>query len=344
MTRRHRVSFFAIWLVLLFALGLGCPGSGTDDDDDIANDDDATGDDDDDSTGDDDDSTLPPAEDVVLDGTCPQETAWGRFFVDAQPEYSAIQGQVSDGVVPSSVLELVEASNGCQLLRRNNPFCDPPCQPGETCDFDGECVPYPETQSLGTVTIDGLTADVTVDPVQPGNNYFAVGLPLQITTPGETIRLRTTGGAWDSIELWGVGLEDLVLPQGIEWAVDEGEPLEVVWPAASEGARSEVYFSLNIDQHGVSPSTLFCVFPDTGSATVPSSVISGLFDVGVSGFPFGSLTRRTTDSAPIGDGCIDFVVGMPRSVSVDVVGYIPCDLMNPCPEPLSCNLEIGLCE
>ncbi|MCO4770915.1 MAG: hypothetical protein KDA24_12855 [Deltaproteobacteria bacterium] len=343
-------------LLLLLALGLiGCPPGGTDDDDasnddDVTDDDDATGDDDDavddDDVADDDDSTMPDAADVQLDGFCPSDRAWGKFQVESLPEYSAVQGQVSEGVVPNSILEVVIDSGGCLLLRRDNPFCDPACEPGFTCDFDGTCIPYPETQNLGTVSIDGLTAPVDMDPVQPGNNYFAVGLPLQITNPNETVRLRTEGGAFDPITLWGVGLEDLVLPEELQWSVDEGQPLDLTWPAAAPGARSQMLFSLNIDQHGVSPATLFCEFPDTGSATVPAEVISGLFGVGVSGFPFGALTRRTVDSEVVGDngeGCVEFAISSPRSVDVDVVGYIPCDLMTPCPDGLECNLEIGLC-
>ncbi len=334
------------WMVAL--LLVGCPAG--DDDDATADDDDATADDDDatadddDATADDDDSGLPDGADVVLDGRCPLESRLGGFIVDALPEYSAVQGQVSDGVVPNAILELVLAEDGCTLLRANNPFCSPPCGPGTTCDFDGSCIPYPATQNLGRVTVEGLTAPVAMDPVQPGNNYFAVGLPLVLTTPGQAVRLTSEGGAWDPLTLWGVGIDGFELPPGTEWSVDEGQPLAISWPAPSPGSRSEMVFSLNIDQHGSSPATLFCAFPDTGSATVPASVISGLFGVGVSGFPFGALTRRTADSAEVADGCVDFVISAPRSVSVDVLGYTPCDLMTPCPDGLTCNLEIGLCE
>ena len=338
------------FLLLVLLILAGCPTSGVDDDDATANDDDATANDDDatadddDATADDDDDTLPPGSEVELNGPCEQPSRLGGFVIDNLPEYSAVQGQVSDGVVPNTILEVVIDEGGCQLLRRDNPFCDPGCEPGFTCDFDGNCIPYPETQDLGTVRVDGLNAKVAMDPVLPGNNYFAVGLPVVLTNPGEAIRLRSEGGAWDPLELWGVGLDSFELPEGIEWEVDEGEPLSVTWPAAPAGAKSEVLFSLNIDQHGVSPATLFCSFPDTGSATVPASVISGLFGVGVSGFPFGALTRRTVDSQDVAGGCVDLAISSPRPVGVDVLGYIPCDLMTPCPDGLECNIEIGLCQ
>ena len=314
---------------LLFSL-TGCPSTGTDDDDTTVADDD--------DSGDDDDSAAP-----TLGGACDQAVRVGGFSVDSLPEYSTVQGQVLDGVVPGNVRELVVAEGGCQLLRRNNPFCDPGCQPGFTCDWDGTCIPYPAALDLGTATIEGLAAEVSMDPVQPGANYFAVGLPLELMVPDQPIVLRTSGGARDPLELRGFGVEPLVLPTNAEWVVEEGEPLLVTWEAPTGDAPSEILVSLNIDQHGVSPVTMFCVLPDTGSGQVPASVMDELFAAGVSGFPTAQATRRTADSLQTEAGCVDFLARSQRPVAVDVEGYIPCDAGTPCPEGLKCNLAIGLC-
>jgi len=327
------------WLLVVVALGLGCPSRG--DDDDAADDDDsATVDDDDavddDDSGDDDDSAS------ALAGACDQSMRIGGFVVESLPEYSVVQGQVLDGVVPGNVLEPLLAEGGCQLLRRNNPFCDPGCDPGFTCDWDGSCIPYPAALDLGVVTVDGLAAEVSMEPVQPGNNYFAVGLPLELMLAGQEVTLETTGGAWDPIALRGVGVEPLV-PADEDWVVEEGEPLALSWTPPTSGAASEVLVSLNINQHGVSPATMFCILPDTGEGEIPASVLDGLFGAGVSGFPTGQLTRRTADSLTNEFGCVDFLARSPRTVGVDVVGYIPCDAMTPCPKGLECNLAIGLC-
>ncbi len=331
------------WLLVL-ALALGCPTRGADDDDAV--DDDDSGDDDsgdDDDAVDDDDVVDDDDSAEALGGACDQQIRIGGFAVDSLPEYSTVQGQVLDGVVPANVLEPILDEGGCQLLRRNNPFCDPGCDPGFTCDHDGTCIPYPASVDLGVVTVGGLTAEVSMEPVQPGDSYFAVGLPLELMVPGQAITLESAGGEWDPIALRGVGVEPLVVPLEAEWVVEEGEPLALSWEAPTSGGPSEVLVSLNIDQHGVSPATMFCVLPDTGEGTIPASVLDGLFGAGVSGFPAGQLTRRTADSVTNELGCVDFLARSPRTVPVDVVGYIPCDAMTPCPKGLDCNLAIGLC-
>src|SRR5436190_4410364 len=104
-------------------------------------------------TGDDSDTSaeIDPAT-VPLAGECAMADDYGGFAVIADGKDGWVEGKVADGVVPVSVLETIADDGDCQLLRRNNPFCDPGCAAGETCNFDGECVPYPADQDLGTVT------------------------------------------------------------------------------------------------------------------------------------------------------------------------------------------------
>ncbi len=309
-----------------------------------------TGNGDDDTAADDDDAgqetPLPPAEDLELDGECDLAVKYGSFAVEETVSYTTVQGQVADGVVPVTILRNVQEEGGCRLMKRENPFCDPPCGPGFTCDYDGECLPFPEPQDLGSAHVRGLVENVSMDPVQPGFNYFAVGLPRQSMRTGETVQLRTTGGVFDGFELWGVGTAPFSLPEELLWTIAESTALELEWDAAPEGSRSEMAFRLNIDQHGTSPATLMCAFPDTGSATVPGTMIDGLRGAGVTGWPTGSLIRRTVDSVTLSDGvgCVEFSVSAPRVVNVTVSGYIPCNAMNPCPDGLECNMAIELCE
>jgi hypothetical protein len=323
----------AIVLALLAVSLVGCP-TGTDDDD--TNDDDDAGQ----------ETPLPPPEDVVLNGSCDLADKYGRFAVEETVDYTTVHGQVADGVVPVTVLRNIQEEGGCRLLRRENPFCDPTCLPGFTCDYDGECIDFPAEQDLGTAYVRGLVEDVAMEPVQPGFNYFVVGLPQRAIVAGETIQLRTTGGRWDGFELWGVGVESFSLPDGLLLTIAEATPLELEWPAPAADARSEVEFRLNIDEHGTSPVTLICSFPDTGSASVPATMIDGLRGVGVTGWPSGSLTRQTVDKIDLsgGEGCVEFVVAVPRPVAITVSGFIPCNRMNPCPKGMVCNEEIELCQ
>ncbi len=310
----------------------GCEPRGGDDDD--------SADDDDDDDGDDDDGD--PAT-IPLAGPCDLADRRGGFVVEAYEDYSIVDGKVEDGTVPLSVLEQVLADAGCRLMKRNNPFCDPPCAADETCDHDGTCIPYPEPLDLGTVTVSGLSEPVSMEPVMPGYSYFDTSMPHPAFEPMALVTLKTSGGALDPFGLHGVGVHPLTVA-GEGWVVEEGQPLAVAWTPPDGASRSTVDLRLNIDQHGISPITVWCEFEDDGAGEIPATVIQGLFDAGVSGFPNGALSRRTADSVMVGGGCVDLSVASPRVVDVDVAGYIPCDGEEDCPEGLDCNLDTGLCE
>jgi hypothetical protein len=231
------------------------------------------------------------------------------------------------------------------LLKRNNPFCDPTCAPNESCDFDGTCIPAPQNQNIGTVTVEGLAKPVEMEARKPTNNYFVSALPTGALPPGGLVTLQSTGGVYDPITLYGVGFDLLTAPK-TPWSIQEGLPLTVVWDAPPKGSvvRSEAYLTINIDQHGVTPTALFCSFADDGEGTVPASLLKTLIGQGVTGFPDGSLTRRTVDSTAVGDGCEELVVSSLHDADVNVVGYTPCNNDKMCPDGQHCNLELERCE
>ncbi len=331
----HPWNPIAARMALLVGLGLvggiavsGCPVPG--DDDDATGDDDASDDDGDPAT-------------IPLAGPCGLAERRGGFVVEAYEGSSIVDGTVEDATLPLSVLEEVAAEAGCRLMKRNNPFCDPPCAADETCDHDGQCIPYPEAVDLGTVTVSGLSAPVSMEPVMPGYSYFETTLPHPAFEPMSLITLKTSGGALDPFTLHGVGVDPLEVA-GESWVVEEGQPLAVAWTPPAGESRSTVDLRLNIDQHGLSPVTLWCALDDSGTGEVPAALVAALFGAGVSGYPSGSLGRRTADSIAVGGGCVDLIVASPRILDVDVAGYIPCDGEEDCPDELDCNEITGLCE
>ena len=288
------------------------------------------------------DPTGDPAT-VPLLGYCPLETQWGEFIIEAYDNYSIVDGQASNGVVPATVLELAAAEGDCRLLKRNNPYCDPTCGPGFTCDFDGTCVVYPEAQDLGSVRISGLVEDVVMEPLAPTYQYFNTKLAHPAFLPGALVEMVTTGGAFAPVMLHAVGV-DLLEPTSLLWEVAAGSALAVSWDSPVGAVRSSVDLSLNIDQHGITPVTLQCSFQDTGTAVVPASVLDALFAFGVSGYPSANLARRTVDSAPLGEGCIDLALGHEVLVDVTVGGHTPCGSTADCPDGQECNLAIQTCQ
>ena len=288
------------------------------------------------------DSFVPPDE-VSLDGECAMDVDFGGFTVLASDDSTDVDGKVADGVVPISVLEETVTDGDCRLLRRNNPYCDPGCDAGETCTFEGECIPYPASQDLGTVTLKGMFQTSEMEPVFPGNTYFDTSLPHPAWDPGDVLVLSMPDGVYGPAELHGVGVEPL---SGVNapWEVESGVDLEVTWDApTTEEVHSQVVFFLNIDLHGLSPSVMSCAFEDDGSATVSGAVVAALIDTGVTGFPSASLERRTMDQADAGEGCMDFRVSSKQSVDVDVVGYTPCVTDAECPEGYECDEPFQIC-
>jgi hypothetical protein len=101
---------------------------------------------------------------------------------------------------------------------------------------------------------------------------------------------------------------------------------------------------LRIDQHGRTPSNIECRFVDDGEGVISAPLIDELAALGLTGFPAGDLIRRTADSAPIGDGCVELITSSSRRANVEVEGYTPCRTDAMCPPPLECNELLERCE
>lgn len=281
---------------------------------------------------------------VPLAGACAQERRHGRFTVDSNEDYASVSGSVADGVVPTDVLTELLTEGDCTIWRRENPFCDGGCDPGFTCDLGGSCVPYPTNQAVGTVSIGGLAAAVSMEPVEPGATYFDTSLPNPPWSAGAVSTLQSGGGAHDPFTLHGVTPIEMSL-ESPDWLLVPGEDLTVTWVPGPAGARTEIALGLRIDQHGLTPSTLRCVFADTGTGTVPASVLDALIDVGLTGYPNGLLTRQTIDSTDLsGGGCVELRLQSSRLAGVEIEGYTPCRRDEDCPDGEECNEVLERCE
>lgn len=283
---------------------------------------------------------------ISLKKGCSAENHLGGFEVvmNAQAGYTAVEGGVANGVNPTFLKEPVRNDQYCQLLKKRRLICDPGCPSNQTCGLDETCVTMPTGQDMGMVTIQGLVQTIVMEPVQPGNSYFFTRLSHPGFEAGKVIRLSTTLGYMGELELFGVGVSPLTSFEH-KWILEKGAPLNLTWPASpNEINGSEIYVSLNIDQHGITPVSLECIFPDTGQATIPGSFIDALIQAGVTGFPSGSITRRTVDSFRSSKGCVDFKVTSFLKTNIEVPGHAPCARNTDCLDAFTCNLESGKCE
>ena len=308
------------------------------------------------------DATSPPAP----AGPCADAQRVGYFEIAHWEFYASIAGQVADGVAPLSVLQEVAAEGGCRLLRRVNPFCDPPCAGGDVCGQDGACHPFPLNVSVGAVAIAGTLATAGAPP-SPGapvtleanatGGYAKTDVPFPLFEPGAAVTLSAAGDVAPGFELHGEGVEDVALPAET-LTMKKGAPLTVTWQAPGAGAASHarIYFTINVDQHGNSPATLACDVADTGSYTVPAALITQLVDLGVSGFSTFDVYRRTVDSVTldmsgwgqpgglVGDtGCVELRVMSYAPGKVLVAGHVPCTKDLDCPDGETCDKAIQTC-
>ncbi|MFO0745814.1 MAG: threonine/serine exporter family protein [Myxococcota bacterium] len=236
-----------------------------------------------------------------LAGACPLATRLGGFQVVDDGEFGYAEGTISDSVLPVAVLEVVATDAECTLYQKKNPFCSPPCNASQTCDYSGTCIPYPAPQDLGDVTLTGLDGGtVVMHPVQPGNLYYATDIPYPPWTAGAALQLTTAGGAFAALTLDGVA-PTAFTPTETTWSLSAGQPLTVHWDAPTGPVATKVELQLLIDQHGNAPGSLRCLFDDDGEGTVSAAILDQLRNLGISGFPSGKLTRQTVDSTAVGE-------------------------------------------
>ncbi len=288
------------------------------------------------------DTGEPPP--LSLDGACPLAERVGGFVVDSTVDYAFVDGSVADAVLPVSVLTTMEVSGDCAILRRENPFCDPGCGPNETCDLSGTCVPYPITQDVGLVVVDGLSEAVSMSPRAPGFAYFNTSIDNPPWTPGDRVRVRAAGGPErPAFALDAIAPDDLLMSEPL-WTVVQGEPLVVTWAPSS--GPTEVFLRLRIDQHGTTPSTLECHFADApGRGEVPAPLLASLVSLGLTGFPAGELVRRTVDQVALEPGaCVEFIASSSRVPDIVIEGYTPCRFDAQCPPGQTCNELLERCE
>jgi hypothetical protein len=279
---------------------------------------------------------------------CPSATDLGGFAIELGDGFTSVQGQVFDAVVPSLVPSELQSEGDCRLVTLPNLLCDPAC-PASTqdCGENNQCLPKPVARSVGTVTVTGLARPVEMTANANTGSYRPAppALPHPGFAPGADLRLSTSGGDYQAFDLRGWGIEPLQFT-GETVDISGGMPANLSWAPPTQAGPTRIRAVLDINNHGSSDNAIECDFPDTGSATIPATLIDALIARGASGFPTLGVTRRTATSANIEPGCVQFVVTTDILFAVDVnlAGLVSCDEDNPCPEGLTCKPLERFCE
>jgi hypothetical protein len=275
----------------------------------------------------------------MADGPCDPRRAIGLFEIERALDYTAVSGAVAGAVPPTMGRMEVARAGDCRLLRRDNAFCNPPCGAGTLCGREGQCLRYPDTISVGTVSIQGLKQPVRMEP-KSQNQYFDTSLPPAAFDEGATIRLEASGGAGPAFAIQASGIALLELAdEGNIIAADRDFPIR--WTPGRVPARMRV--EINVDQHGTTPATLICELADAGQLTLQASLVGQLLGFGVSGFPTLTVTRQAAGSTELASGCIGLELSSPVSRALSVQGHTPCKRDADCPVGMRCDLPAEAC-
>lgn len=290
-------------VIAIFGLFVGCTSSGDDDasDDDAVDDDDA----DDDVQGDDDTTAG--------DAPLPHELA-GRIVISESRWYGGVDDSPSVEVsiwataIPSDE-EILAEEGDCKLIvgDRTEPFlCDPECDWGELC-VDGECLPYPELAPAGTLTVQGLNAEVVLEPDEQGWYPGAWDLPGDLFSPGAPVHVTTTGGATPALDLSAEGVQTLVADDSMN-TFEPGEDYALTWEPTTEG-RGRIQLRVMTGWHGsANLTTILCETEDDGELVVPASLTSEFQIPSCGECEVSYFGRFTRDVVDFGDGPIELLV------------------------------------
>lgn len=236
------------------------------------------------------------------DGTsAPRSTVQG-FFLSAPPlRWHTVENQGPD----------------CVLRRFVPSSCTPVCTGDEVCVVGNTCQVAPDLASAGRLTVTGLTAPVTIDPV---GKYYAAEtvLPDDLFAPDATITASFAGAALPAMTMSRRGVEPLVADLGRYRVLEAGRAHTITWtPASTDDSRVKLVLNANNRGHGAPYEAIIeCdVLDRLGSLSVPVEMIDAFpatepWEVCAgSDCPPSTLTRYRRDIVDVPGGQAYLVVG-----------------------------------
>lgn len=251
------------------------------------------------------DSTADPFA-AQLAGACAPEKRVGRFEVLEDALYgSSVAGNVADRIDALQILVAQQTEGACTLWQRKAATCTPACTGTQQCVRDQGCKAFPAPLSTGAVTVAGLVKPVVMQPKGANLDYFFTDFDAAPAAVSSKLQLTSAGAAAAALSLQGLGVPaiELVNPK---WTVTKGQALTVQWK--TQPGPWQIRVALNVDQHGLSPVTVLCESPDTGSLTLSANLITALLNFGVSGAATATVERRTADHQDLAQGCVELIV------------------------------------
>jgi hypothetical protein len=212
--------------------------------------------------------------------------------------------------------------------------CPNGCATGEVCAGQNVCQPASKAQGAGVVSVSGLTTPLASSPSKSNIYYetFSSEASYPPFTVGGSIALTSAGDAVPALTMAVRGVAPLELPGNQSLTLSNGKSLSLAWTAPPAGGSGRITVSMDIGHHnGVTAAHLDCDFPDTGSATIPATLIATLISKGYAGYPDLEIARTSVDSASTSAGCVEWAVTAPLKVPVAIEGVTSCHVDTDCP-------------
>jgi hypothetical protein len=259
--------------------------------------------------------------------------------VEGFTPFTAVEGSVRNAVDPTEAWVEMAKEGECRLMVGPMLVCNTPqCAAEQVCAGANKCIPAPASQDVGTVTVTGLGGALAIMPTMPPSPvFYSSSLTDKYPPfgPEAEITLKTGGGKYPAFSLAGRGIEPLAFA-GTGLKVARNQPLPVTWTASAKNKSARIHMKLDIAHHGGIAARINCDVADSGSLTIPATLVTKLMDRGLAGWPTLALTRQTVDSTTVGPGCVELVVASEVAREIEVEGVISCNTskdMPTCPPP-----------
>jgi hypothetical protein len=226
------------------------------------------------------------------------------------PADASVQGFIYDKVPLDDPRDVAGEEGDCKVLTPKDVFCDPTCELGFTCSEDSVCVADATAISAGDLTVTGLaqaggSTEFTMSPLTPAKPIYQMPGSVDLVYPpcaeGDTVSFSAAGDTVPAFTVDTTCVSTLGLPTG-EVQLVRDQALTLTWTAPATTGLTRAELNIDISHHGGFRGEIVCDTEDTGSMTVPASLVTQLIDLGYSGFPSLTLTRVATKTVAIEGG------------------------------------------
>jgi len=196
---------------------------------------------------------------------------------------------------PYGLLTEVDMSGRCVFYLPPLPeTCTPECPATETCGPEGECHPWSQRVSAGTIIFEGLGAAASAIPDDTA--WYVVEEDLgdvDLFTPESLVKVTAQGAEIPAFQVELEGMSGLSSSLGQSLELVNGTNNEITWEVTGDGSTVEL--AILTGWHGAPPvATIWCTAPEeTGKIVIAKKLVEGYPPVGGMGlFPHASWIRK----------------------------------------------------